>query len=340
MSSSARSTFEAEWERLLALPPSSDTRMRVHQLPTATSWGNVALAVDHDGVRHLLVPILSSTRVRSGLDGPGLMLRKRVLEDDRSHTTFAALSCLRPELSYLFDDLCSDVVVELDGLGHQPMKAVYQVVDRWRSLFDRPAGVLSDEAAAGLYGELLVLRRLLEADASAHLCWAGPHGARHDFRLEDLDVEVKATSLTEGRTVRIHGLDQLEASEDRRLLLAVIQLEDRRRTGGGTTLLDLAKDVLAFSDDEAAVLSLLASVGYVLGAVESNDSRAWTVTDERWYDVDDAFPRLTRAALAAARISDAIRDVDYCVDLAADSPSPVPSDNVKQLLSKGAHGLS
>lgn len=332
----ARSTFEEEWASLLAFPPSADTRMRVHELSHATSWGSVSLAVDHDQVRHLLVPILSSTRVRSGLDGPGLVLRKRLLEDDDSSTTFADLSCLRPELQYLFDDLCSDVLVEIDGLEHQPMKAVYQVVDRWRSLFDRPAGILSDEAAAGLFGELLVLQRLLEDDASAHRCWAGPYGSRHDFVIDDLAVEVKAASASEGRIVRVHGLDQLEAPDDGRLLLAVFRLADSRRSGGGTTLLELAEEVLALSDDEPAVRSLLAIVGYVLGAVESNDTRAWTVTEERWYDVDEAFPRLTRAGLTVAGVSDAVVDVDYSLDLAANAPAPVPAAEVATTLRTGA----
>ncbi|GGM37867.1 PD-(D/E)XK motif protein [Promicromonospora citrea] len=335
MTGTSRTSFEAEWQRLLAAPPSSDTRLRVHELPRETSWGHVSLAVDQDGSRHLLVPILSSTRVRSGLDGPGLVLRKRVLEDERSHTTYVALSCGRPELSYLFDDLCADVVVELEELGHQPMKAVYQVVDRWRSLFDRPAGVLSDEAASGLYGELLVLRRLLRDDASAHRCWAGPHGARHDFVLAGVAVEAKTTSHVEGRVIRIHGLDQLEPPENAQLLLAVFRLASAS-TANAVTLRELAEEVVTLSDDEPAVHTLLSAAGYVIGAVEGNDARAWTVSDERWYAVDDTFPRLTRAGLTAAGVPETVVDVDYSVDLTAGVPAALPQTDVAHLLSSGA----
>ena len=336
MSIKNRVTFEERWASLRAIPPSTHTKMRVHELPYTTPWGSVCLATDRDEIRHLLVPILSSTRVRSGLDGPGLVLRKRVLEDVGSRTTFVDLSCPRPELRYLFDDLCSDIMVELSGLEHQPLKAVYQVVDRWRSLFDRPGGLLSDQAAAGLFGELLVLRRLLKNDASAHRCWTGPHGARHDFEIDNLAVEVKATGANKGRIVRIHGLDQLEAPEFGRLLLVVLRLEDSRRSGGGTTLLQLAEEVIALCDDEPAVRSLLAAVGYVLGVVETNDTRAWSVTEERWYDVNDDFPRLTRTALSTAGVSDTVVDVDYSLDLTAEIPAPVPIADVATILKTGA----
>lgn len=333
MSASHRTEFRETWARLFADPVSNAGNVRVHALDRATPWGSVALAVDNDDVRHLLVPILSSTTVRSGLDGPGLMLRKRILEDVGTHTTFADLSCHRPELQYLFDDLCSDVLVEIEGLEHQPMRALYMVVDRWRSLFDRPVGVLSDESAAGLYGELLVLRRLLESDGSAYQAWTGPQGARHDFVCGSVDIEVKTTSLSEGRIVRIHGLDQLEAPDGGQLLLAVFRLADSHRSGNTTTLLSLAEAVLALADDELSVRSLMAQAGYIPGTVESNDTRGYTVTDERWYEVNDAFPRLTRSVLTTAEVPETVVDVDYSIDLAAELPAPVPAVDVAKFLS-------
>lgn len=327
-----RSSFEAHWTRLLGRPPSSITGFRVHELAHETPWGSVTLAVDAEAVRHLLVPILSSTRVRTGLDGPGLALRKRVLEDRDSHTTYADLSCLRHELDYLFDDLCGDVLDELADLEEQPLRAVYQVVDRWRSLFDRPVGVLSDEAAAGLYGELLVLRRLLQNDASAHRTWTGPSGAHHDFMGGTINVEVKATTSPDGRSVQIHGLGQLEEPAAGRLMLAWFRLVDTRAAGTGTTLGELAGETLALADDVPALRGLFAQVGYVPGAVEANDSRRYSLGDERWYEVKDAFPRLTRAVLDRAGVPETVGGVSYVVDLTAEPPTPLDVNTVARHL--------
>lgn len=336
MKPKSRMALENAWARLLAAQPSAMKRMRVYELDRETPWGSISLGVDADDVRHLLVPILSSMRIRAGLDGPGLMLRKRVLEDDDTRTMFADLSCRRPELHHLFDDLCSDIVVELEDHEKQPLRAVYQVVDRWRSLFASPTGVLPDEAAAGLYGELLVLRRLLGEDASAHRSWVGPQGAHHDFVFNGFDVEVKATEGVEGRAIRVHGLDQLEPPEAGDLFLAWFRLTDSRLSGTGASLLDLAEEVLALADDEPAIRTRLAQVGYVPGAVDTNDTRRWTVVDERWYAVDEEFPRIVRSTLDTASVPATVSDVHYTIDLTADSPAPIPAETVDQMLRIGA----
>ena len=332
MTDQSHTSFETVWAKLLALPPSTTSRLRVQELNRETPWGKVTLAVGADGSRHVLVPILSTTKVRTGLDGPGLSLRKRVLEDDSSHTTFADLSCQRPELAYLFDDFCADVLSELEGLDKQPLKAVYQVVDRWRSLFDQPVGILSNQTASGIYGELLVLIRLLEVDASAHRLWTGPLGTPHDFVGNHLDIEVKTTTEPTGRNVQVHGLDQLEEPPNGALLLAWYRLKDTTEARAGETLLTLTDQAVALADDEAAVRGLLAHAGYVPGAVESNDARRYAVLDERWYRVDIQFPRLTRDQLNTAGVPETVLDATYTVDLTAEPPAPLTPATVSQKL--------
>nr|WP_189668973.1 PD-(D/E)XK motif protein [Promicromonospora soli] len=322
------------------MAPSSGTRVRVHELEQETAWGPVALAVDTEGFHHVLVPILSSSRVRTGLRGPGLALRKRTLEGEESHTTYADLSCLRHELDDLFDRVCSEVLTRLVGLEQKPLGAVYNVIDRWQSLFDSPIGILSDQKASGLYGELLVLRRLLQNDTSAHRTWVGPLGEHHDFKGGSLDIEVKATTFTEGRFVQIHGLDQLEEPVDGDLLLAWFRLVDTSSSGKGVTLLDLAQQVIALADDGPALRALLARAAYVPGVNEANDSHRYVVADERWYDVDEVFPRLTRSALDRASVPETVTDVTYAVDLTAEPPVPLGATAVDQRLEALVSGLA
>jgi hypothetical protein len=266
------------------------------------------------------------------LKGPGLALRKRTLESEDSHTTYADLSCLRRELDDLFDRVCSEVLNRLVGLEQRPLAAVYNVIDRWQSLFDRPIGVLSEQKAAGLYGELLVLRRLLEIDASAHRTWVGPLGEHHDFMGESVDIEVKATTLTEGRSVQIHGLDQLDEPVDGGLLLAWFRLTDTSSSGRGITLLDLADQVIALADDGPVLRALLAHAAYVPGANEANDSHRYVIADERWYDVDEGFPRLTRSVLDRASVPETVTDVTYAVELTTEPPVPLGATTVDQRL--------
>lgn len=331
-----RASIADAWITLLATPPTRASRWRAYELPVGTPWGPVALAVDADGTRHLLIPILSRTRVRSGLDGPGLALGTRVLEDDDSHTTYADLACRRPELSDLFSDLCADIVNELTRTEQPPLRAVYRVVDRWRSLFDRSGGILSDEVAAGMAGELVVLTRLLERDPSAHRSWRGPSGDRHDFVGETVDLEVKSTTRSDTRSVVIHGLDQLDPPTGGRLVLVWFRLADTTTTGTGSSLLEMADRALALADDEPALLGRFAEVGYVPRTIPANDARRYTLVEECWYEVDEEFPRLTRAALDRAGMPATVTAVTYTVDLAGRPPEPLAPAAVSALL---VHGI-
>jgi hypothetical protein len=302
------------WIALAAEVPSGENRMRIRDIQVDTDWGNVAVGIDFEGHHHLLVPIASSARIRGGIDGPGLKLTKRPLENADSYAMFADLACLRPELDYLFDDLCSDVLDELDGAAPAPLKALYRVIDRWKALFERPTGALSTENATGLFAELMVLIRLLEIDSSAHRCWRGPLGDAHDFVGESSAIEVKGTTSTEGRQIRVHGLDQLGTPESGRLELAWYRLQQGTGTEG-LTLKTLADRVLALADDEPAVLRLLAGAGYVPGVMRANDERRFKVTENLWFSVDDEFPRLTTGVLECADIHAEIRDVHYTADI-------------------------
>lgn len=290
----------------------------------------MAAAVDADGHRHLLVPIGSHQIVRKGLNGPVLQLRKRALEDRETYRLYADLGCLRRDLNDIFTMLCADVLVATETSPENPVKTLNRVLDRWKALFQNPGPPLGPHELAGLFGELTVLARLLERDGSAYRTWRGPSGHRHDFAADSAAVEVKTSLTTDGRAVRIHGLDQLEPPMGGPLGLVWMRLLRAESTGIG--FLALVARVLDLADDESAVLGLLASVGYRVADDAHYSHVRFMVDEERWYNVDVAFPRLTQIDLAAAGISANIRDVDYTIDLSPESPAPMSQSAVDELL--------
>jgi len=92
-------------------------------------------------------------------------------------------------------------------------------------LFATGTSALGPSRLAGLFGELVVLERLLERRGDAANLWTGPSGHRHDFTGVTRSVEVKTSTATEGRRVRIHGLDQLEAPSGAGLDLVWVRVE-------------------------------------------------------------------------------------------------------------------
>ncbi|MGW2637324.1 PD-(D/E)XK motif protein [Streptomyces sp. NPDC001348] len=327
-----REIVEGHWVALEAAPTSGERRLRVSQLPVVTEQGALVAAVDHDGSRHILVPVHSHLKIRSGLDGPVLHLRKRPLEDEETYQTYADLACLRADLNDLFTELCADILDATEKLSGTPVKALYQVLDRWKALFQPQGAVLGPEQLAGLFGELLVLDRLLQLDSSAHRLWRGPEGHPHDFTTGDIAVEVKTSAKGTGRRARVHGLDQLDAPESGTLCLAWFRLRRTLAGSSGVGFLELLERTLRSCDDESALLELLTQVGYRSIDAERYRDVRFVVDEERWYEVTSDFPALTTRGLVAAGVPISVLDVEYSIDLSGETPVPMAPDAVSRTI--------
>ncbi|MEV2196710.1 PD-(D/E)XK motif protein [Streptomyces phaeochromogenes] len=327
-----RKLVDERWAALDAEQTTGERRLRVSPLPVVAEQGPLAVAVDHDGHRHLLVPIHAHRKVRTGLDGPVLRLRKRALEDEETYQSYADLACLRDDLSDLFTELCVDVLGAAEELPENAVKALYRVLDRWKALFRAQGTLLGPEQLAGLFGELLMLRQLLERDSSAHRIWRGPERHRHDFSAGTMAVEVKAGTGGTGRKPRIHGLDQLEVPEGGTLCLAWFRLQSTTTNSSGIAFVDLVGQVLRLCDDEGALLALLAGVGYRPSDADLYHDVRFVISEERWYRVTPEFPGLTSQALVAAGVPVSILDVEYTIDLSGETPAPMAPDQVSQVI--------
>jgi hypothetical protein len=329
-----RKLVESVWTALEVQPTTGERRLRVSHLPVETEQGSLAAAIDHEGHRHLLVPINTQRKVRTGLDGPVLRLRKRPLEDEETYQTYADLACLRGDMNDLFTGLCVDVLDAVERLPDNPVKALYRVLDRWKALFQSQGPTLGPQQVAGLFGELLVLGELLERDPSAHRLWRGPKGHRHDFSTGTAAVEVKAGTDGSGRRPRIHGLNQLEAPVDGTLCLVWLGLHRVTTAGGGTGFVEQVERILEMCDDETALLGLFAQCGYRHFEADQYRDVRFAVAEEKWYEVGPGFPGLTGGALLSAGLPVAILDVEYTIDLSGDSPAALTSDEIAQRIDR------
>ncbi|MGW2958262.1 PD-(D/E)XK motif protein [Streptomyces sp. NPDC001220] len=327
-----RRIVDEHWTALEAAPASGEGRLRVSQLPVTTGQGALVAAVDHDGCRHVLIPVPSHLKVRSTLNGPVLQLRKRPLEDDETYQTYADLACLRSDLNDLFTELCAEILSATEKASGAPVKALYQVLDRWKALFQPQGDVLGPAQLAGLFGELLVLDRLLRLDSSAHRLWHGPEGHRHDFSNGHLAVEVKTSTKNEGRRLRVHGLDQLDAPEGGLLCLTWFRLD--RTTSGGLGFLELLERTLSSADDESALLALFAEAGYRPGDADRYRDVRFVIDEERWYEVATGFPSLTARSLTEAGVPISVLDVEYTIELSGEAPAPMTTETVSRMIDR------
>jgi hypothetical protein len=313
---SLRDLLRDHWEALAAEPVASSRAMRVAALPVEGSTGPISVAVDSAGVQRLLIPLAPNESVASDADS-ALHWRERGLEDGKVFVRYADLSCDRQDLTDVFNGLCADILVAVEAAPSRPLKTVRTVVARWRALFAASTVPLGAGRLAGLFGELVVLERLLRSRGSASQLWTGPSGHRHDFAGVGRSLEVKTSKATEGRRVRIHGLDQLEEPEGSGLDLVWIRLEEGV---GGRSVPALVDDLLQLADDEHDLLSRLAEVGYRSADRKHYVDVRFRVTEECWYEVDVEFPRITAASFVSS--VPPVTDLHYTIDLLVE---PVPA---------------
>ncbi|MFE2722850.1 PD-(D/E)XK motif protein [Kitasatospora sp. NPDC059327] len=326
-----RLVLDEHWRGLDAAPVAAGYVLRTSSLPVTTAHGPLLAAVDADGMRHLLIPLATRQRLSAGVASGSLRIFERPLEDDESYGRFADIACTSRELDDVFTGLCRDVLVALAADGERPYRAARAVVERWRRLFSGGRRPLTDEQIVGLFGELLVLIRLLECDPGAVCHWAGPEGERHDFTDGRLAVEVKSSAAaSERRLLRIHGLDQLEPPEHGELFIAWHRLQPDPR---GRTLDELVAHARELCDDEAAFLSKLARLGYHPSDQDQYGLRL-TPVESRWYPVDDGFPRLTTTSIPGVDVPAGVLDVRYTVDLAGVRTDRLDDEAVNDVLAR------
>ncbi len=228
------------------------------------------------------------------------------------------LTCRHSDLNRQFYSLVLDVADAIQILGQSPGNALAAAVAQWEQLL-RVRRILTADQQVGLFGELWLLRRLITARGAPALdAWMGPAGEPHDFRWDDLDVEVKTTTQAV-RSHVINRLGQLESAPDRRLYILSLLIQP---AGGapGTSLADAVADARArLANPEAIGRFNLTLTG--LGYRDEDEPfyrRAWCMrAAAALVPVDEGCPRLTRPHVDTMLgvVASRIDDVHYRVNL-------------------------
>lgn len=235
-----------------------------------------------------------------------------------------------PGLVPVFAALCRDII-EFTRAGvseDQLAAAVVGRLDRWRHLLERDASALGETALRGLIGELSVLEVELDAltPAEAIAAWTGPLGTAQDFLLPSGHrIEVKAVRR-DARTVRIHGLDQLDPGGDT-LELAVVRMEVTGLGGAGAASAPMLVEriiqrIAADPEASAAFLASLAFAGWQQHP-QHNELVVRIITIDR-YRVGPDFPKLV-----ADSVPHGIEDADYTIILPSKNDDGVGAERAK-----------
>lgn len=192
------------------------------------------------------------------------------------------------------------------------MEAFLERVREWQAFMARTQRPLSPDAQIGLFGELWILRLLIDTSlgAGALNCWQGPLRAAQDFHVRAGAIEVKSTVRTGSFLARINSIEQLD-DEREPLFLCALRFEEN---ADGVSLVDLVAELrekFRLAGVQRAFEALLMVTGY-LDEHAALYGRTLILKDSKAIPVEGDMPRLTRTVLPAA-----IRSAAYVIDIDA-----------------------
>lgn len=300
----------------------------VRTVPTGTevAAGSVEAGVDASGRRHLIIPLLPGEAFAEDRTGRGVQIWRVTLDSK----VVASLVCLIPALNDVFERLALEVLRQVVE-APSPARQATEVLGAWKELLALAgdAEVLGEERLVGLLGELLCLEEVVRRDPLRRVeGWVGPSGHQHDLLYGTSAVEVKATTVKEGRVVAVHGIDQLDPSPAGTLHLVFHRFQGSP-PDSGETLPGVITRLLDLGVSDTELHRRLSLVGYSPVHDESYRNRAFTPVERRVYDIAaHAFPKIVRSSFRGGDLPAGTLRLAYAIDLTNEPPAPLTEDEV------------
>lgn len=291
------------WDLLEAQPPSGERLTVRTALPGRSD--DVLIAVDAARQRYVLVAIPQNEPCEL-VEHTSRGIAVHVVEMNIGGGqigVYVEIACLDSQGQAALDIIVGELVEALEkGASIGRVRLVQNVLAKWRRFWAGVSqGVLSREQQLGLFGELWFLCRWLSpnvGEAKAVQMWRGPTGARNDFEVQGLGIEVKTTGRVDSSHV-IHGLDQLLEPEGGTLLLFSLVVRDE--ASGAETLPRVVQEMRNRLADDYALLSQFDTTLYAAGYDDRFTSEysklALRIRNEGLYRVVEGFPRLVPSSI-------------------------------------------
>ncbi|MGY1722732.1 PD-(D/E)XK motif protein [Blastococcus sp. SYSU DS0533] len=324
-----RDDLSAAFHALSQYHAASQLLMLSH-LSVDTAAGKIAAAVDHDGTRHLLLPIPIGTPVATDRRSRSVTIERRELIVDGERCWFIDVACQQPALNDLFERLAVEICERVAAEPEDYLVIPGRTLSRWRQLLEAGKEPLTPGQVVGLFGELWVLREMVAEDPLRRVDhWVGPDNAVHDFRRGRVAVEVKTSTTRNGRIVEIHGADQLAVAASDKLILVYLRV---REASEGINLRKLVTSLEAQGVDPVSLRGRLNAAGVPLDL----NSPSYEVIEERWFTVRDSFPRIIPDSFLGGRVPEGILSLSYRLDLTGPEPVPLEAEARSDILKEMA----
>lgn len=219
----------------------------------------------------------------------------------------------------LFNDLILSIYQRTYNLSdvEKAIDTFVKMFYKWSEFFDdKNSNKLSEESIKGLWGEMFVLKNLIENTESKYLndvllSWRGPYDKGHDFELENKSIEVKTKDITK-QNVIISSEYQLEIENGKDLELLVLSVEKDYLNGKSLSeVFSLVKEIVIKKlGDFSIVLDALKQKNITPKNLFEYDNFKFKEIDEVVFSCSEEFPCLKKSNL-----DQSIHSVKYSLNL-------------------------
>ena len=219
----------------------------------------------------------------------------------------------------IFSVLCADLIHSVPDSRDEKCVTdhIFRRLKTWKSIFESGMkGVLSAEQQTGLYGELYVLRQLLqwhENKVNVVLSWTGPNRDARDFQYRNWGIEVKTTVKSDTDLVQISSKKQLDVRLTGELYLYRIALERLNQTG--ESLPEIVREIAELLEDDVVAYDhfryCLYQAGYSFTDGEEYGRYGYRLRGCDLYGVCGEFPRIGEPDLPQG-----VEEISYVINLA------------------------
>ena len=222
----------------------------------------------------------------------------------------------------LFNDLIISLYQKIYDLSNvaEYSKVFIQTFHKWSEFFeDEKTDRLTREIIKGLFGELLVLKSLVNSSSSSKIndalnSWKGPYDQGHDFVLDDKIIEVKTKDISKVE-IGISSEYQLEKELDEKLELLVVSVESE--PVNGISIKDLIHEIKNSIIDKLGDCSILLKAirqkGLTYKNIPEYDNFKFKPINQIVYDcADDDFPKLVKS-----NTPEALNNIKYNIKISS-----------------------
>lgn len=238
---------------------------------------------------------------------------------------------LEKDLTDIFTMFIEDIIENLLQITEPQLALtiINQRINFWKKLFSKATGeILSAEKQRGLYGELFFLKLLLQntSNPCAVLhAWRGSESSNQDFARNKNAVEIKTTRAN-NLSVHISNEQQLDFNSWDHLFLGLISVNET--SGSQNSLAAIINELQEIVMHETQLIHVfktkLENAGIFSDMIENYNDISYSVSNRRFYRVQDGFPVILKENLQ----HEAIYNVKYQIDISSCAPFELHEEDV------------